>query len=173
MGMFESKPEWLDGTDNGCFGCELCPYKTDDSDHLKAHKKMYHVEPEDQHMILYMGCDGSIGGRNALNDRVSSKWIDCTGGQAAYEDGDLQQLGDELVAASRETGVKIYHVYRMFDPGLGLDFPMWWVTGGINAGVFQQYALPNDVIPKDDSDDDNNSRSESDTDNNNVNTNAI
>lgn len=93
-----------------------------------------------------MCCNGSIEGRNALNDRVSAKWIDCTGGQAAYEDGDLEELGEELVEASRETSVKIFHVFRMFDPGLGLDFPMWWVEGGIKAKIFSQYKLPDDVV---------------------------
>lgn len=33
----------------------------------------------------------------------------------------------------------------MFDPGLGLDFPMWWVNAGVEAGVFERYQIPDDV----------------------------
>lgn len=151
MGALQAKPEWVDSKEEGLFQCPECFYSTDREEHLRKHAEAYH--PEDPSYILYMTCDGSIEGRNELNERVSAQWIDCTGGQAAYEDGDLYELGEELVEASREIGVGVYHVYRMYDPGLGLEFPMWWVHGGIKAGVFEEYKLPEDVIPSSDDED--------------------
>jgi hypothetical protein len=143
MGAIQPKPEWVDSIDDGKFECDKCSYKSNSDDNLGQHTTTYHNE--NTQMILYMNCDGSIEGRNELNNSISAKWIDCTGGQAAYEDGDLQEFGDELVMASRNTGHKIYCVFRMHDPGLGLDFPGWWIQGGLNAGVFQQYEVPDDV----------------------------
>ena len=147
MGTIQPKPDWVDSTDGGELKCDFCEYHSNDNKHLAEHTETYH--PGERSMILYMGCDGSIEGRNALNGRVSAKWIDCTGGQAVFEDSDLKQFGDELVEASRDLDVKLCHVFRMFDPGLGLDFPMWWVEGGIDAGVFEEYILPDDVIVSD------------------------
>ena len=121
MGLLESKPLWGDTNPSGKHSCDECPYKTDSQDFLEEHSNRYHHE--NTNYILYMGCTGSINGRNELEHRVSARYIDMTGGQAAFQDGDLKEFGDELVAASRETGHKVYHVYRMHDPGLGLDFP--------------------------------------------------
>ena len=113
-----------------------------------TYTKTYHIKIKDNTYILYIGVDGSLDGHNALVDCVSSQWIDMTGGQAAFYDGDLKEFGDELVEASKETGYKIYEIYRMYDPGLGLDFAEWWVKGGIAAGVFEKYELPEDVQAK-------------------------
>lgn len=144
MGIIQAKPEWVDTDPSGTMKCQSCTYFTSNWDHLQKHTQTYH--PEDGlGMILYMECTGSIDGRNAINEMVSVSPIDCTGGQSAYEDDDLEKFGRELVKASRATGYKIGRVYRMADPGLGLDFPQWWVEGGLKAGVFQQYVLPLDV----------------------------
>lgn len=69
-------------------------------------------------------------------------------GQTAYEDGDLNMFGQELVDASRITGVKLYRALRIHDPGLGLCFYEKWVDAGIKACVFEKYDLPDDVIYK-------------------------
>lgn len=143
MGLLESKPLWADTNPSGKHSCDECPYKTDSQDFLEEHSKRYHHD--NTNYILYMGCTGSINGRNELEHRVSARYIDMTGGQAAFHDGDLKEFGDDLVAASRETGHKLYHVYRMHDPGLGLDFPQWWVDTGVALEIFQQYQLPEDV----------------------------
>ena len=52
-----------------------------------------------------MECDGSIDGRDTLNYMITAKWIDCTGGQSAYQDGNLETFGTELVNASRTSNV--------------------------------------------------------------------
>ena len=97
-------------------------------------------------MILYFATSGSLEGRNTLLDYVSSPFIDCTGGQCACEDGDLQQFGDELVKGARETGYKIYHIYRMQDPGLGLDIDRELVKKELKSGFYQSYKVPDDVL---------------------------
>lgn len=141
--MFAPQPLWLNGKSDGAFKCKKCSYRTESKAYLNQHCELYHT---DHPMILYMECDGSISGRNALMNHLKThQYIDCTGGQAAFEDGDLTKFGNDLVEASRKTGVKLYHVYRMADPGLGLDFPEWGVQGGLQAGVYQEYALPEDV----------------------------
>lgn len=146
MGMMESKPAWADTDPTGELSCSKCRYKSNSEEFLQQHTARYHPSNRVPSFILYMGCSGSLDGRNTLSDRVSAQYIDMTGGQAAFEDGDLIEFGDELVAASRDTGYKLYGVYRMHDPGLGLDFPDWWVQTGVELGIFQQYNLPVDVI---------------------------
>lgn len=143
MGALAAKPNWVDGKQDGKHKCDKCNYATDDDNHLNLHKDEYHND--DKTFVLYMACDGSIEGRNILNDNVSAKWIDCTGGQAAYEDNDLKTFGEQLVKAARDNNIKLYHIYRLNDPGLGLDFPYWWVQGGLRAGVFDEYPIPEDV----------------------------
>ncbi|AYV77307.1 MAG: hypothetical protein Barrevirus32_3 [Barrevirus sp.] len=155
------KPDWLDSLIDGTYPCKSCPYSTDIKDHLKIHTKTYHNKEYQEHYILYMECNGSIDGRNDLNDLISNHDIDCTGGQSAYEDGDLKEFGDQLVIAARQTGVGLYRVLRMYDPGLGLIFDDWWVNGGIKAGVFQEYQLPDDVIATWDKEEDSDSDSRS------------
>jgi hypothetical protein len=146
MAFISPKPDWLDGVIDGNCKCDSCEYETNDSQHLGKHNDMYHNDKIGENMILYMQCDGLSDGRNKINNLISARWIDCTGGQSAYENGNLNQFGDELVIASRATGIKIYHAYKMADPGLGLDFPQWWIDGGVKAGVFQKYELPKDVL---------------------------
>lgn len=143
MGALISKPDWVDSKIDGELICKSCTYKSDSEEFLAAHVEKYHTC--DQEMILYMGCTGSIEGRSNLVDGVDAQWMDMTGGQAAFHDGDLKTFGDQLVAGAREHGLKLYHVVRMHDPGLGLEFPWWWVEAGVKAGVFQQYELPEDV----------------------------
>jgi hypothetical protein len=145
---YHPKPQWLDSIENGNLHCKKCSYKTDCAEFLHEHLDTYHQRPKPA-MILYLECDGSIDGRNALVDSVTATGggdaIDCTGGQAAFEDGDLQQFGKQLVKASRNTGVRLCRVLRMFDPGVGLNFAPWWIEGGLQAGVFQAFRLPKDV----------------------------
>lgn len=149
-----SKPAWVDSNPEGKISCDKCLYKTDSVNFLNAHSECYHHN--DKSFILYMECTGSLTGRNTLADAVSVDYIDMTGGQAAFEDGDLQIFGSELVAASRKSGYKLYNVYRMHDPGLGLMFSEWWVDTGIALNIFQKYDLPEDVKagPEDSDDED-------------------
>lgn len=156
MGILQAKPKWIDSIEDGQHKCDNCQYKTLSEEFLKIHCETYHIGHPSY--ILYMGCTGSIDGRNTLNDCVSSKWIDCTGGQTAYKDGNLETLGKELVDGARENNIKLYNIYRMYDPGLGLDFAPWWVQGGIDAGVFQEYQIPQDCLVQsdDESDDESN-----------------
>lgn len=148
MGALQAKPEWVDSVDDGQISCEHCSYKTNSDDFLAKHKEKYH--DDNCRFVLYMACNGSLEGRNMINNNISAKWIDCTGGQTAYVDGDINVFGQELVEASRRTGVKLYHAYRMHDPGLGLDFPQWWVDAGLMYGVFEKYDLPDDVLVPED-----------------------
>jgi hypothetical protein len=145
--QFRTPPVWLNGDDDGEYDClnKNCDFSTDNEEYLNKHTEMFHNKERD--MILYMCCAESIDGRNALNNMISNSFqpIDCTGGQAAFEDGDLKEFGDALVKASRETGYKLYDVYRMYDPGLGLIFDDWWVQAGVKAGTFKKYKIPDDV----------------------------
>jgi hypothetical protein len=142
MSFFQPKPKWIDSID-GQFNCQSCVYKTSESEWLQTHIKCYHSE--EMSMVLYMECSGSIEGRNLLLQSTDAQSIDCTGGQAACADGNLETFGEQLVQAARDHNIKLYRVCRMGDPGLGLMFPDWWVDGGIEAGVFAEYVLPVDV----------------------------
>lgn len=145
--QFRTAPIWLNGDDDGEYDCpnKNCDFSTDDEEYLNKHTEMFHNKEQD--MILYMCCTESIDGRNALNNIISDSFqpIDCTGGQAAFEDGDLKKFGDALVKASRKTGYKLYDIYRMYDPGLGLIFDDWWIQAGVKAGTFKKYKIPDDV----------------------------
>jgi hypothetical protein len=143
MGAIQPKAEWVTSDETGEFVCKDCSYTSSNAEFLKKHIDSYH---EGEHsFVLYMTCEGSIDGRNELLQLVDFNYIDCTGGQAACDDGDLQTFGDQLVNASQKTGHKLFQVYRMYDPGLGLDFPQWWFDAGLDAGVFEKYDLPTDV----------------------------
>ncbi len=141
------KPAFIGTIEDGEFGCDKCTYKTNNEEHLKEHSECYHpvIEEGQNPFILYFQCDGSLNGRNSLAGGVSVSYLDMTGGQAAFEDGDLTQFGTELVLASRASGYKIYNVYRMHDPGLGLMLINWLIDEGLELGIFEEYELPEDV----------------------------
>lgn len=122
--------------------CEHCLFKTTLQTKLEEHKNSYHQDGE---FILYFACK-SLNNRNKLMKNVTAQWIDCTGGQAAFKDGDLITFGRELVNTSRKTGAKLYYAVRMHDPGLGLCFEEDWLNDGIKYGIFQKYDLPDDVV---------------------------
>lgn len=144
MVTFVAKPDWIDTVHNGEYQCESCSYRSNKEKHLEQHCNSYH--PEEPSYVLYFSCDQSISGREKLNERIDAKWMDLTGGQACFYDGDLGIFGDQLTKASRETGVKLYCAYRMYDPGLGLEFPQWWIDEGMRIGVFKEYHFPEDVV---------------------------
>ena len=153
------KEEWVDSIDNGSLSCTKCNYRTNSDEHLEKHTNAYHND--DANFIYSMDCTGSISGRNVLCDVVDVEWIDCTGGQAAFEPGGeaypLSNFGEDLVRGARANGLRLYNVLKIYDPGLGLEFPMWWVEGGIAAGTFERFEIPDDVNANfehsDDSDD--------------------
>ena len=147
MACFQPKPDWVDSVESGTHQCESCTYRNNPAN-LAAHVSCYHGAKVP--MILYFCCEGSIETREILLDQLNSdarKWvdIDCTGGQAGFEDGDFEKFSADVVAAARATGSKLYEVAHINDPGLGLDFPEWWISGGVKAGVFQSLVLPSDV----------------------------
>ena len=146
MGCILVKPEWVDSNPLGTFECHSCTYKATSEDFLREHCSTYHNTTSTY--VLYLGCTKSISGRSAIEACISEefKYVDCTGGQMACYDGDLQRFGDLVVEAARNNDIGIYYIYRMYDPGLGLDFPAWWVQGGIDAGTFQEYQVPADVL---------------------------
>ena len=137
------RPDWLDGDSDGQHTCDKCDYKSQNLHHLKQHEDCYH-NPNAE-MVLYFATDDSIEGRNKLLNLINFEPMDCTGGQCACEDGDLEEFGKQLIEASRKTGHKLCHIYRLADPGLGLEFPLWLVEGGIKAGVYSAYNIPADV----------------------------
>ena len=148
MGNFIEKPEWIDPDEDGEFECDNCAYKSNNEEYLKSHQKSYHNDKTP--FILYMCCQGSIDERNIFEQAVTVEYIDCTGPQAAFHDGDLQQFGNELVQCARDNDLKLYCIYRMYDPGLGLMINPYWLKGGLDAGVFTEYSIPDDVKANDD-----------------------
>ena len=99
-------------------------------------------------MILYFDSNRSIFGRNAIADHLAEfgfKWMDMTGGQAAFDDGDLKLFGDKIIECARKHEIGIHEIVRMEDPGLGLMFPSKWLEDGISSGRFQRYDIPKDV----------------------------
>lgn len=135
--------EGLEGHDDGKLKCNECTFKTNDDKYMQKHNRFHNKSVP---YILYMATSGSLVGRNTIIDNISATNIECTGGQAAFEDNmSLQQFGDEIVAASRNTGVKIYVVAKIHDPGLGLVVFDQWIKAGVSAGVFKEYELPKDV----------------------------
>lgn len=118
-----------------CPNCKCQIHET-----LKQHLAWYH-----RRFVLYFECNGSLDERNTLADQITFSPIDMTGGQAVFEDGDLQSFGDQLVCAARGSGIKFYRICRMVDPGLGLCFPESWLINGIAYGVFQEYHIPADL----------------------------
>ena len=90
-------PAWANSVINGKYRCDKCPYETNNKRHLAQHSGVFHYD-EMVH-VLYMECDGSLEGRNELNSMIDFLDIDCTGGQSAFQDGDLKEFGDQLVEA--------------------------------------------------------------------------
>eukprot|EP00966_Prymnesium_polylepis_P030644 713319-Prymnesium_polylepis.2 len=75
--------------------------------------------------ILYFRVD-SLDKRNLLVEKLAEDGfnaIDCTGGQAAFEDGDLKKIAEIILgfARTQEPPIDVVAVdFRMPDPGLGL-----------------------------------------------------
>ncbi len=127
--------------------CEECSFETNTQEKLEKHIETYHyvkiIKPT---FILYFECEGSIDGRNRLTRNIPNVNIDSTGGQAAFEDGDLDKFGKDLTCASRRTGIKIYRAMRIHDPGLGLCIDESWLEEGLECGIFEEYDFPDDVF---------------------------
>lgn len=152
MGSIVAKPMWVDSDINGTLQCDDCPYKSNKSEYLEEHRKSYHPNDRKPDMILYMRCrnvesDDNLEARNKIMDYLGDdyRYIDVTGGQGAFYDGDLKNFGDKIVEAAKLNNIKIYEILRMYDPGLGLEFPSWWVNSGVENGLFQKYDLPDDI----------------------------
>ena len=99
-------------------------------------------------MILYFECNRSLFGRNAIADHLSQygfEGIDFTGGQAAFEDGDFETFGKQIIEYARNENIGMHHILRIDDPGLGLMFRPQWVKDGVDSGRFQRCEIPKDV----------------------------
>ena len=123
--------------------CGWCSFKTFDGNALRKH----HIEVPHKELakVLYVECKG-FKHRSAMMDRVPFQYLDATGRTVIFEEnGDLKQMGDQLVDVCRKFGYKVRRVLRMYDPGLGIDFPDWWVPEGLKAGVFEEYPVPDDI----------------------------
>lgn len=155
------KPPWVDGDDNGQHKCRHCSYSSHDVDFLKEHTDCYHPGPPISDLYaLYLKCEASLGRNKVLSGMVSANEIGTIFEEIGskgklkefveFDDDDLKQFGDELVQASRETGIKLIRVFRAYQAGI--DSPDWWVDAGIKAGVFQEYTIPEEVVAKEDDD---------------------
>ena len=115
-------------------------------------------------MVLYFECDDGekqmdplgpssavLGRRAAIEDALTSRGfqrIASSGMQSSFRDGDLKTFGQVIVEAARKSGVGIYGIFRMEDPGLGLSFHHPTLLEDIKTGRAEGYRLPKDVIPK-------------------------
>ena len=146
--MFGRKPEWVDHDMYGRVFCNKCFYQTSCDNYLQLHMKTFHER--DGNYILYFECEDFDGRYTIIDHNNKFEPIDCTGAQAAFEDGDLKEFGDALIDTSRQTGVKLLKICRMKDPGLGLLFPSWILEAGIKMGIYQNYEIPDDCGLNDD-----------------------
>ena len=85
--------------------------------------------------VLYF-CANSLPNRNRLVNELEEHGynsIDCTGGQAAFEDGDLGQFAEIILgfARSQEPPIDVIAVFRMPDPGIGLFVNDNWIQRGL------------------------------------------
>ena len=99
-------------------------------------------------MILYFDSNRSLSGRNAIADHLTQfgfKGMDFTGGQASFEDGDLESFGKHIVEFARKHDIGIHDILRMEYPGLGLTIPPQWLEDGLESGRFQRYEIPQDI----------------------------
>lgn len=144
INSYFSKPNWVDGDKNGTIKCKYCKYKTNTEDSMMKHA-YYH---NGNSFILYFECDGLLEGRNAIARDLENdfEWIDMTGGQVAFKDGDFKLFCEKVIKSARAHNVKLYHVTRMHDPGIGLCVFDWWIDGGVKAGVFTNKKIPKQLI---------------------------
>jgi len=75
--------------------------------------------------ILYFHIidDDSLDARNRLADHLKQfgfKWMDMTGGQAAFKDGDFEIFSNETIKYCRQNDLKIHFICRCPDFGVGL-----------------------------------------------------
>lgn len=88
--------------------------------------------------ILYFQCD-SFEGRYYIVEYLEDfgySFLDGTGSQCAYEDGDLDNFGKHVVKAAQNGGLRLRDIARVEDPGLGLIFE----EGAIEAAA--NYPIP-------------------------------
>lgn len=142
---YEKKPIWVDSVKNGKFICTVCGYKTDKKAHLKKHTDHYH---KPYSFILYFHCESSDS-RDIILENIPYQYIDSTGGESAFDDGNIDDFGDSIVKVAKKYKIKLYRICRMFDPGLGLIAPDWWIDGGIKAKMFYDYEIPKNLLAKD------------------------
>lgn len=93
-----------------------------------------------QSKILYLECK-NYESRTKMLEVLQNhyEWLDCTGGQAAFEDDDLQRFGDFATTVASKLNIKLVHILRMPDPGLGLFITDDWLAAGLASGEIQRY----------------------------------
>ena len=85
--------------------------------------------------VLYF-CANSLPNRNRLVNELDEHGynsIDWTGGQAAFEDGDLDRFAEIILgfARAQEPPIDVVAVFRMPDPGMGLFVNDNWIRQGL------------------------------------------
>ncbi len=136
MGLIEDLmfpiPNWIN-TDPGEYKCNKCSYSSDNEEYLQNHCDTFHKDKVSY--VLYMECSDSIEGRNHIVNNIPFSYIDCTGGQASFEDGDIEEFYQAVKKVANEYNLELGLICRMPDPGLGLIFSGWLVEEGIKAGT--------------------------------------
>jgi hypothetical protein len=127
---------------DGEHACASCKYHTTRDEYLKQHNETFHGGHP---MILYIEME-SFDDRSIVLDEIEGfPWIDATGCQCAFEDGDLKTFGDAIVEIASRMDLKIGRILRMVDPGLGLMFSEEWVEAGLFSGTFSEYEIPKEL----------------------------
>ena len=123
----------------GEHACTKCEYRTTKNEYLDLHEATFHAGHP---MILYIEMD-SFEDRSVILDEIEGfPWLDATGCQCAFDDGDLKEFGDAVVEIAARKNLKIGRILRMMDPGLGLMFSEEWVEAGLFSGTFTEYDVP-------------------------------
>jgi hypothetical protein len=97
--------------------------------------------------ILYFCVEGenSIDQRNLLIDALEHHGfnnIECSGGQAAFDDGDLEEFTEIVLGTAREQNppIDVQAIFRLNDPGLGMVVGDVHVLEGLASGSVE---IPN------------------------------
>ena len=74
-------------------------------------------------MVLYFRVKGGLEARNTIHNHLSAfgfDWMDMTGGQGAFHDGDFALFCQEVRACANKQRFTLQELFRMPYPGLGL-----------------------------------------------------
>lgn len=128
--------------EDGKYKCEKCKYMTNNDVAFNKHNLIFHEKETEK--VIYVWCGGDVDDKNLLISKLSHSPAKCIDNRFVFNCCEINEIGEELINASNETGVKLYCIVEIFDSALTLNFPKMLIEYGIKYEIFKTFNIPDE-----------------------------